>query len=204
MPQRTPLSAISCNRKVGCELTPNFRGKLTGAVQAGATPGVVSKIFKIPRSTVQNTCKLQTQRVEGHSKPRSGRPPKTDNRDIRTIVRYVRINPKHTYAQIKADLQLSLSARTIKRILAPSNIRKWQCKKRPELTEQTARQRLEWALHRKDWSTEEWACIIFSDESSVERGKGGQREWTWRTAEQKWSPQFVQTYAKGHDISIMV
>jgi DDE superfamily endonuclease len=46
--------------------------------------------------------------------------------------------------------------------------------------------------------------IIFSDESSVERGAGGQRQWAWRTAEQKWSPQFVQTYSKGNNISIMV
>jgi DDE superfamily endonuclease len=46
--------------------------------------------------------------------------------------------------------------------------------------------------------------IIFGDESSVERGAGGQRQWAWRTAEKKWAPQFVQTYSKGHDISIMV
>jgi DDE superfamily endonuclease len=101
-------------------------------------------------------------------------------------------------------LRISLSASTIKRILAPFHIRKWQCKKRPELSEEVAKLRYERVLLRKDWSVEEWALIIFSDESSVERGTGGQREWAWRTAQQKWSPQFVQTYSKGHDISIMV
>jgi hypothetical protein len=45
---------------------------------------------------------------------------------------------------------------------------------------------------------------MFSDESSVKRGKGGQREWAWRTAAQKWNPQFIQTYENGYDISIMV
>jgi hypothetical protein len=59
-------------------------------------------------------------------------------------------------------------------------------------------------LARKDWSIEEWGSIIFSDESSIKRGAGGQRQWAWRTADQKWSTPYLQTYKKGRDLSIMV
>lgn len=185
-------------------MDPHTRGQIIGAAKAGLSYGRIGKIFKIDRETARQTCLLDSERVQGHSKPRTGRPSKIDDRDVRTIVRYVRINPKHTYRQIKERLRVSLSTSTIKRILAPFNIRKWQARKRSELSEEIAKLRYQWVLTRKDWTTEEWAVIIFSDESSVERGQGGQREWVWRTAEQKWSPQFVQTYKKGHDISIMV
>jgi hypothetical protein len=46
--------------------------------------------------------------------------------------------------------------------------------------------------------------IIFSDECSVERGKGGQRQWVFQLPSQKWLPEMVQTCRKSTDISIMV
>lgn len=120
------------------------------------------------------------------------------------IIRYARIHPKSTYAEMRQNLQLLLSYSTIKRILLPYHIRKWQCKKRPQLTPEVVDLWYEWVLLRKDWSVEDWKLIISSDESSVKRGAGGQREWAWHTAAQKWDPQFIQTYKKGHDMSIMV
>jgi transposase len=204
MPQRRPLSEISGNRPEGHELTVNDRAQIIGAIKCGVSIADAARTLDFPPSTVKTTIRRDSVRSANATLPRSGRPSKASARDIRTIIRYVRINPKHTYRQIRQELQLSFSSRTVKRIIEPFHIRKWQCKQRPELSEEVAKLRYERVLLRKDWSTEEWALIIFSDESSVERGKGGQREWAWRTANQKWSPQFVQTYSKGHDISIMV
>ena len=70
----------------------------------------------------------------------------------------------------------------IKRILTPFHIQKWQCKKRPELSTEVVKIRHQWALTRKDFSVEEWVKIIFSDELSVKREKGGQREWAFHIA----------------------
>jgi hypothetical protein len=112
-------------------------------------------------------------------------------------------SPKQTREEI-SRIYKAVPLNSFLGIERPFNIRKWQCKKRPALSEKVAKHRFEWVLLRKDWGEKEWAMIIFSDESSVERGIGAQREWVWRTAEQKWSPQFVQTYTKGHNISIMV
>jgi Transposase len=128
-------------------------------------------------SIVKATLRRDSIRTANEALPRPGRPKKASDRDIRAILRYVRINPKNTYRKIRQELQLSFSSRTIKRILEPFHIRKWQCKQRPELSEETAKLRYQWVLLRKDWSIEEWALIIFSDESSVERGAGGQRQW---------------------------
>jgi hypothetical protein len=77
-------------------------------------------------------------------------------------------------------------------------------KKRPHLTLAAVKARYRWVLFRKDWSFEEWATIIWSDECSVERGAGARRTWSFRTPGQKWDKERIDTYTKGKDISVMV
>jgi hypothetical protein len=101
-------------------------------------------------------------------------------------------------------MALSLSRRTYYRILEKHHIKKWIAKKRPYLTEAHAQARLSWCQIRKDWTTEEWKSIIFSDECSVERGAGAQRVWVWRTPSQKWDKDMIQPVKTGKDISIMI
>ena len=45
---------------------------------------------------------------------------------------------------------------------------------------------------------------MWSDECSVERGKGGNIVWVWGHAVDKWKPSHVETYKKGKQMSIMV
>ena len=204
MPRRPALREISANRPIGHELKPVDRALIVGASKCGVSIANTAQRLNFNPNTVKTTLRRDSIRQDNKALTRTGRPLKASKRDVQKIIYYVRVNPKHTYSQIRKNLAPFLSLRTIKRILEPFNIKKWQCKKRPELSKEVANKRHNWVLSRKDWSTEEWACIIFSDETSVERGKGGQREWVFRTAEQKWLPKMVQTYKKGHDLSIMV
>ena len=59
-------------------------------------------------------------------------------------------------------------------------------------------------MDHRNWTESDWDKVVFSDESTVERGSGKRRQWVFRTPKQKWDRDFVQTYNKGHDISIMV
>jgi DDE superfamily endonuclease len=77
-------------------------------------------------------------------------------------------------------------------------------KRRPTLTPETVAKRLQWALDYVDWTLEQWCEIIFSDECSLERGAGGQREWAFRTPAQKWDKIMIEPYKKGKDICIMI
>lgn len=129
MLRRKALSTIDGNRRRGQELSPNLRGEITGAVKAGLSNGEAGKLFQIDRETVRKTVQLQPIREKGHSLSRIGRPKKATVYDIRAILRYVRAFPKNTYTQIRTETQIQLSTSTIKRILIPYHIRKWQCKK---------------------------------------------------------------------------
>lgn len=127
MLQRRPLGEISGNRPVGHE-TVNDRAQIVGAVKCGVRIAGAARAFGFTPSTVKTPVRRNSVRHANEALPRSGRPIKATERDVRTIIRYVRINPKRTYRQIKTQLRISLSASTIKRILAPFHIRKWQCK----------------------------------------------------------------------------
>jgi hypothetical protein len=45
---------------------------------------------------------------------------------------------------------------------------------------------------------------MWSDECSAEQGKGKEQEWCFGSPVNKWKPNFVTTYKKGKDISVMV
>jgi IS30 family transposase len=204
MPQRTALAEIDANRPKYRELKPTDRASIIAASKCGVSIANTGQRLNFNPNTIKTTLRRDSIRQNNEALPRSGRPSKASKRDIQKIVHYVRTNPKHTYAQVRKNVVPFLSSYTINRILKPFYISKWHCKKRPALGQEIAKKRYKWVSIRKDWSAEEWASIIFSDETSVERGKGGQREWAFRTAQQKWQPEMVQTYKKGHDISIMV
>jgi hypothetical protein len=46
--------------------------------------------------------------------------------------------------------------------------------------------------------------VCWSDECSVERGRGKRDEWCFRTTGEKWSPEMVQTYGTNKNMKTMV
>lgn len=184
MAQRTPLAPLNLNRIRNQELSPWLRGSIqTWAATGLGAAEIARKTFLMP-TTVKSTLLRNQEHHEGTTLPRSGRSSKLSRRDQRTILRYVRKNPKLSYEQVLADLRLPICKKTIYRILKEEGIKKWIAKQRPLLTEETAKIRLDWCLARKNWTWEEWKTYIFSDEASIERGKGG-RQWVFRTPLQK-------------------
>jgi transposase len=125
--QRSPLREIADNTKPkrGKELTPYQRGLISGMRSAGASYTKISKHLDIPVSTVRGSILREAAITEGAPTPhRTGRPPITDERDKRVILRYVAKHPKANYDAIRRETGLNLSITTLKRLLSRSNIRK--------------------------------------------------------------------------------
>lgn len=53
-------------------------------------------------------------------------------------------------------------------------------------------------------NAEEWGIVVWSDECSVERGRGKGDEWCFRTPAQKWHPEMVQTFGTNKNMKTMV
>jgi transposase len=62
---------------------------------------------------------------------------------------------------------------------------------------------LAWALRYQWYTPLEWARILWSDECTVERGKGGQPIWTWHTLTEQLTEHDVYEVPTGKGISKM-
>jgi hypothetical protein len=142
-PQRTPLRAIDGNRKGrGPDLTPYLRGKIVGQANAGDSPAEIQALLGVSRGAVRGSIAQDHARPEGHSAPRSGCPPTYTDRDERIMLRHLRLHPKSTFEQRRQDCSTKMSNNTIKRLARKHGLQHWRAKKRPELTEEHAAERL--------------------------------------------------------------
>jgi hypothetical protein len=53
-------------------------------------------------------------------------------------------------------------------------------KKRAYLTTQHKKARMEFAERHLDWTLEDWKCVIYSDETKINRFGSDGRQWAWK------------------------
>ena len=97
MPPRTPLGIINGNRRKSNELTPYQRGKIEGTYNTGSSFVSAGRQIKCHRNTARSTVLLASERLDGHTKKRTGRPNTWDSQFERRVLRFARYNPKITY-----------------------------------------------------------------------------------------------------------
>ena len=203
-PIRAPLAERSGNIVPRRELSEFERGRIVGIHDGGAKKAEIQRFYSHPYSTVLDTIANNELRNDGHSKSRSGAPKSYSPAEERRVLRHVRRFPKDTYAQVIEACSLSCKKNTVKKILKEHGIKNWKCKKRPYLTQKNANKRLAWCLAHRGRTIEEWGMIMWSDECSVERGRGKRAEWCFRTTTEKWQPRMVQTYGTNKNMKVMV
>jgi transposase len=181
-PQRSVLGTISGNRAFNHQLSPYQRGKILGLSSRGQKCSDIQALLNVSRGAVRSTIKLDSLRNNGYPQARSGRPKGYSEATERQILRHVRLNPKDTYLQLISACDLTIKKTTIKSILTRHGITNWRARRRPFLTEANAAKRLAWCLKHRGYTTEAWGLYMWSDECSVERGRGKRDEWVFRTA----------------------
>jgi transposase len=187
-------------------LSPYLRGLIIGKHESGINPSQISRDLQIPRTTVNGTIQRILHQNDGKSSPRSGHPQSYTERDKRHIIQLIKRDPFITYQAIRERTGLNVSSTTFLTILKESGYGHWRAKKRPKLTKEHAKLRLEWAKRHKDWTYTEWSKVIWSDKSSIELGKGQQDSWVFHLNQlgEKWKKEYIKPYTKGKGLSIMI
>src|SRR5437899_3998266 len=84
---------------------PEFeRGRIIGAHDAGMSIREIAELYGVSKSTVHRVIKDFEEEGLTEPRPRSGRPPKINDRQRRHIVRNV---DKHHYASLRRDSRRS-------------------------------------------------------------------------------------------------
>jgi transposase len=199
------------------ELTEAQRSMVLADVERGMAKSDIARKHRISRSTVYNTIRRWLSNATTASLQRSGRPEILTGEQQRRVLRVARRHPRIEYAKlVSLALGIQVSHDTIYRILKRHNITKWRAKKRPKLAVEHARKRLAFA-NDPYWRALDWGGSIrwgrvagrmhprvkFSDECSVERGRGTKPVWVFRTASQKWHKDFIEEKITAKGLSKM-
>src|SRR5208282_6279566 len=174
------------------EWSPTERGKALG-LRADPNNSLqdIINIINIPKSTVRDI----NQRGTGISKPRPGRPKKLSSRDVRQIIRYIRTNKstrRITLTRLKKLFHFHIHENTIRHVLQKAGYYRRVARRRPYLNKRDRKRRLKFAKEYKNWTMEDWARMLFSDEMAIKLFmERHTRDYIWRKTGEELHPDCI-------------
>ena len=176
MAPTTPKKKQKAPRK---EYSPHTRGRVFSYWESGRKYKWISEELSVPTNSIPGIVRRYRQQHKGQSVSRSGRPKILQERDVRHILRLAKEDPFISTHTIRNELGFSASVTTIYRVILQTGLRHWKALRRPKLSEEHAAKRLAFAESLVDKPMEWWKTVIFSDETSIQRGCGDRQKWVW-------------------------
>ena len=84
------------------------------------------------------------------------------SREKRMILTASRMNPRKLPNEIKQDLNIPASSRTVRRVLFEGGRKAFKPVKKQLLTQTMKKKRLAWAHQDKDWTVDDWKKVFLS------------------------------------------
>lgn len=150
------------------DLSPRKRGQIKVLLEnTELSQSDIARKLGVSQQVVSNVKKVLAHGSSGtpKRKGRCGRKRLTSSTDDRALVRLSRNNRKFTSRRLWTEMCLAgveLSARTVRRRLLDAGLRAYRPRKKPKLTAVMMKKRLDWAKQFKDWTTEDWERVCFS------------------------------------------
>ena len=173
----------------GRELSPGMRMEIIGMCEGGISFAAVGRKLNMSEDTVRKIWNRQKIVPSRESAPRSGRPSKFTDRDRRHIVRYVtknRTTRREPLADISKDLNLNVHPDTIAKVLKDAGLNHRIERKRPFLTNEHRKKRLEFAHKYIHFTLDDWIRVIFTDEMVMQTGQDVGQHRVWRFPEEEY------------------
>ena len=141
------------------------------ATDFGVNQSVVSRVLKasfLIFCIVKMVFKLHRLNQDLHRRPKSGRRPKTSDRQQRQLVRLVKIDPNKTASDVRKHsvdvLGVQISHSTAQRILRRHKLNARRPARKPLLKKCHRMVRLHFARVHRHWTVADWRRVIWSDE----------------------------------------
>jgi hypothetical protein len=123
-------------------------------------------------------------------------------------VRLVTTGKANTATQLKRELQtitnITVCPQTIHNTLKKEDLMARAKVKKPLLLCCHIKQQLDFAHKYQHWTEADWACVIWSDETKVNRLASDGRQWVWKRAGAPLTAQHVTPTVKFGGGSVMV
>ena len=144
--QRLFGTQISGNRRSGTELSEAARARIITASEARVSKPEIAAEYRVNRLTVYDTINRWKNHHTLESLPRLAQPEKLTRHQKRLLIQIIRRNPRIDYTALKCQvIGVTVSHKTLYRLLKKYHITNWRAKKRPKLTPAVARLRYLWS-----------------------------------------------------------
>jgi hypothetical protein len=174
----TTTSLIMAPR--GPELSPRIRARICELRSLGwSYSRIHSKHPELSISTIGSTCRKEASRANNATCARPGRPCVITEEQYDLLYDMAITASSISYKKLQGEVAPDASVQSVKRLLQEMNVRKWQRLQRPALTEDHAYARLNWAQRYRMFTYLNWRQFRWSDECSIQLGKGRKLEWVF-------------------------
>lgn len=150
-------------------LTEAVKALIVRASDAGKSNRTIASEMGIPRSTIGYTLKAFRERQHLKVMPKSGRPKSTTIRQQKAIVKASKNDPRKTAVLLQSEFrqshQILCSVWTIRRLLRKNNLFGRRPVKKPLVSLKNRKARVKFAKDHLNWTTQQWAKVLWSDES---------------------------------------
>ncbi|GFW53671.1 transposable element Tc1 transposase [Trichonephila clavipes] len=173
-----------------------MRGRIIGKIEEGRKITDVAREFDIAHSVVSRLWKSfkttgMCSRRHGGDRVRSTTPA-----EDRYIVLSAKRNRRTTAQQVENQFHAAsgkqISRKTVARRLRGGGL----YARRPvvcvPLTRQHRTARLQWCREHHNWTEQDWACVLFSDESRFSLSSDCRRQLIWRESGTAYRPENIQ------------
>ncbi|GBM62216.1 Transposable element Tcb2 transposase [Araneus ventricosus] len=161
-----------------------MRWRIVGRLEAGQSQVEIRREFNLTPSVVCNLWKHFQDTGSIERKPGQGRPRATKATEDRYLSFIARRNRGATASQLSRDLDVATGSR-VSRVTASKRFHETGLfARRPAvcvpLTSTNRRVRLTWCREQRVWSMDQWATVLFTDESLFSLNTDSRRTFIWR------------------------
>lgn len=140
----------------------------------------IGKKYNVSKTCVDKICKKFGKTQQLGNLPGRGRKRATTRREDSLIVREIQRKPGTSSREIKEQLNLNVSTKTIRRRLHEKNFTSRVSIRKPMISPKNKKKRLDFAKKYVDKPISFWKTVIWSDESKFELAGPKKRRKIWR------------------------
>jgi len=186
-------------------ISTEIRSRVIDMIKGGNSQRDVAKQLSISRRAVQNTWKKYLQNGTTDDLPKSGRPPKNDERSERRLVRLSKASPKLTAAELRHEWHgcKAVSIWTVRGILRKYGLHGRIAARQPYLSKKNISIRKYWCRQYMPLPASFWNSVIFTDECSVSL-HCNKRQYVRRPAKTKFVHRYTSKVVKYGGKSLLI
>ncbi|RYG94258.1 hypothetical protein EON65_57790 [archaeon] len=160
----------------------------------------ISKKTKVKKATVQAVLRKWKQH---HTQDlhKAGRPATVDARTIRRLARMTQSGEVSAAPELALTAAshgiIHVSASTARRLLHQEGLQAMHMIKKPLLTREHKKRRLEWTRAHRDWTVGQWKHVIFSDETVIPARSSDVHKVKWAKPTHGLNPKLVMPTVQG-------